>query len=67
MQYIYIFFKFLGKRFAEVEMKLALVEILTKFEVFPCEKTDVPLEYSHKTITLMPKHGIWLTFKRTIS
>ncbi|XP_008183473.1 probable cytochrome P450 6a13 [Acyrthosiphon pisum] len=54
----------IGKRFAEVEMKLAMVEMLTKFEVFPCEKTEVPLKYSHKTITLMPKHGIWLKFKK---
>ncbi|KAL4096784.1 hypothetical protein QTP88_021668 [Uroleucon formosanum] len=54
----------IGKRFAETEMKLALVEMLTKFEVFPCEKTEIPLKYSDKTITLGPKNGIWLTFKR---
>nr|QRY28566.1 cytochrome P450 CYP6CY6 [Sitobion avenae] len=56
----------IGKRFAEVEMKLALVEMLTKFEVFPCEKTEVPLKYSQKTVTLMPNHGIWLKFKKII-
>eukprot|EP00102_Acyrthosiphon_pisum_P022967 XP_016660177.1 PREDICTED: probable cytochrome P450 6a13 [Acyrthosiphon pisum] len=54
----------IGKRFAEMEMKLAFVEILTKFEVFPCEKTEIPLKYSNKVFTLMPKHGIWLRFKR---
>lgn len=46
-------------------MKLAFVEILTKFEVFPCGKTEIPLKYSNKVLTLMPKHGIWLRFKRT--
>nr|NP_001352549.1 cytochrome P450 6a13-like [Myzus persicae] len=55
----------IGKRFAEMEMKLAFVEILTKFEVFPCGKTEIPLKYSNKVLTLMPKHGIWLRFKRT--
>jgi len=60
---IYIF-KILGKRFAEMEMKLAFVEILTKFEVFPCDKTEIPLKYSNNVITLVPKHGIWLTFKK---
>lgn len=48
-----------------MEMKLAFVEILTKFEVFPCGKTEIPLKYSNKVLTLMPKHGIWLRFKRT--
>jgi len=47
-----------------MEMKLAFVEMLTKFEIFPCEKTENPLKYSKKTFTLMPEHGIWLTFKR---
>ncbi|KAF0770710.1 putative cytochrome P450 6a13, partial [Aphis craccivora] len=38
----------IGKRFAEIEMKLALVEMLIKFEVFPCAKTEIPLRYSNK-------------------
>jgi len=46
-----------------MEMKLVFVEILSKFEVTPCEKTEIPLKYSTKTFTLMPEHGIWLTFK----
>ncbi|XP_060877292.1 probable cytochrome P450 6a13 [Metopolophium dirhodum] len=54
----------IGKRFAEMEMKLAFVEMLTKFEVFPCDKTEIPLKYSNNVITLVPKNGIWLTFKR---
>ncbi|XP_015379194.1 PREDICTED: probable cytochrome P450 6a13 [Diuraphis noxia] len=53
----------IGKRFAEMEMKLAFVEILTKFEVTSCEKTEIPLKYSKKTLTLVPQHGIWLTFQ----
>jgi len=47
-----------------MEMKLAFVEILTKFEVFPCEKTETPLKYSKKVLTLMPEHGIWLKFQK---
>ncbi|KAL4096785.1 hypothetical protein QTP88_021669 [Uroleucon formosanum] len=54
----------IGKRFAETEMKLAFVEMLTKFEVFPCEKTEIPLKYSNNTFILAPKNGIWLIFKR---
>jgi len=45
-------------------MKLAVVEILTKFEVKKKKKTEIPLQYSSKVITLIPKHGIWLRFNR---
>ncbi|VVC41020.1 Cytochrome P450, E-class, group I,Cytochrome P450,Cytochrome P450, conserved site [Cinara cedri] len=53
----------IGKSFAELEMKLALVEILTKFEVEPCRKTEIPLKFSKKTFIMMPENGIWLRFK----
>lgn len=52
-----------GKRFAESEMKLALVDILSKFEVEPCEKTVIPIRISKKAIIAMPEDGIWLKFK----
>jgi len=47
-----------------MEMKLAVVEMLTKFEIFTCEKTEIPLKYSNNIFTLVPKHGIWLKFKK---
>ncbi|XP_050548271.1 probable cytochrome P450 6a14, partial [Daktulosphaira vitifoliae] len=53
----------LGKRFAEMEIKLALVEILSKYKAEPCDKTDVPLKFLKKSIFLNPKNGIWLKFK----
>lgn len=58
-----ILFNFAGKRFAELEMKLALVEVLSKFEVETCEKTEVPLKFSKKSLILIPKNGIWLKFQ----
>jgi len=45
-------------------MKLALVEILTKFEIEPCERTEVPIRFSKKALIAMPENGIWLTFKK---
>lgn len=45
-------------------MKLALVEILSKFEVDPCEKTVIPITFSKKAIIAMPENGIWLKFKQ---
>lgn len=46
-----------------MEMKLALSEILSKFEVEPCEKTEIPMKYAKKALPIMPENGIWLRFK----
>ncbi|CAH1732605.1 unnamed protein product [Aphis gossypii] len=53
----------IGKRFAEMEMKLALTEVLTKYEVEPCDKTDIPMRFSQKSLLIAPENGIWLKFK----
>lgn len=53
----------LGKRFAEMEMKLALAELLIKYEVEPCEKTTIPMVFSKRSLIVTPENGIWLKFK----
>lgn len=56
-----VLFYFLGKRFAEMEMKLALVKLLTKFEVEPCEKTEIPVNFTNMSIVATPNDGtVWL-------
>ncbi|XP_050548419.1 probable cytochrome P450 6a13, partial [Daktulosphaira vitifoliae] len=54
----------IGKRFAELEMKIALLEFLTNFEVAPCEKTDIPIKFSKNSFVVVPKNGIWLHIKK---
>lgn len=48
-------------------MKLALVEMLSKFEVEPCDKTEIPLKFSKKALIIIPENGIWLKFKEISS
>jgi len=55
--------RFTGKRFVNLEMKIALAKIISKFEVEPCEKTVVPLTFAKMVIFLIPDRGIWLKFK----
>lgn len=50
-----------------MEIKLILSEVLSKFEVLPCEKTDIPLEMKVGAALLTPKNGIWLSFKPIIN
>ncbi|XP_050527989.1 probable cytochrome P450 6a14 [Daktulosphaira vitifoliae] len=56
----------IGKRFAQMEMKLALTKLLINYEVEPCEKTDIPLVFLVKPILFTPKNGISLRFKKII-
>ncbi|KAE9541555.1 hypothetical protein AGLY_003546 [Aphis glycines] len=53
----------IGKRFAELEMKMVLSQILTTFYVLPCEKTEVPLKLQNGLPMMVAKNGIWLRFQ----
>lgn len=56
---------FIGKRFAEIEMKLALVKLLSKFEVEPCEKTEIPVTFTNMSLVALPNDGtVWLKLNR---
>lgn len=46
-----------------MEMKLALTELLTKYEVEPCEKTQIPMRYSTRAAIITAENGVWLKFK----
>jgi len=56
----------IGKRFAEAEMKLILSKILSKFEVLPCEQTEIPLDIRSGSGLLSPKNGLVLKFRPII-
>jgi len=44
-----------------MEMKLALVEILSEFEVEPCEKTQIPIQFSKLSVVVIPEdEKLWL-------
>jgi hypothetical protein len=50
-------------KFAIVEMKLALVNLMRNFELFPSENTPKTLE-TIEGIVRQPKNGIPLIFKK---
>jgi len=61
--FITIHIRFAGKRLAELEMKLGLSEIISKFEVLLCEKTENPIQLVNVEGLYRPKNGIWLRLK----
>lgn len=52
-----------GMKFALVEMKLALVNILLDYEIHPTENTPKKLEIV-ETIVRTPKNGVQVLFKK---
>jgi cytochrome P450 family 6 len=55
----------IGRRFAVVEVKIALVKILTNFEFsLDRSKTSVPLKIATRKMLLSPAEGIVVNFSR---
>jgi len=54
----------IGMRFAMMETKTGLAEILSKFEVMPCEDTQIPIKTQPRSILLTPNVPIRLTFRK---
>jgi len=55
---------FVGMRFAMMEVKTGLAEILSKFEVKPCPDTQIPIKIKTRSLLLTPDAPIRLTFKQ---
>ncbi|XP_055546467.1 probable cytochrome P450 28a5 [Wyeomyia smithii] len=55
----------LGMRFASVQVKRGIVEIIDKFDITVNPKTKVPLVYEPKLLMLYATGGIWLDLKVT--
>ncbi|KAM3608839.1 uncharacterized protein V6R79_005584 [Siganus canaliculatus] len=52
-----------GMRLAQLEMKMALAQLLHRFSVVTCSETEVPLDLKSST-TLGPKNGIFVKIQR---
>ncbi|OAD56684.1 Cytochrome P450 9e2 [Eufriesea mexicana] len=56
--------KCIGNRFALMETKLLIVNLLQKFVIKANEKTKRPIVYQKGNFTLIPKTGLWVTLEK---
>ncbi|KAF5285372.1 hypothetical protein FQR65_LT13262 [Abscondita terminalis] len=54
----------IGSRFALLEGKLVVAEIISKFEIVPILKTQIPIVLSKVNLNPLPDGGIWLKLSR---
>lgn len=54
---------FLGMRFATLQIKAAIIEIVRKFRLEVNTKTQEPFVFDPKNFMLMPIGGIWIDLK----
>lgn len=50
----------IGLRFAMLETKIAVVEVIREFKLSRAEKTCIPLKMDPKSVVAFPKDEIWL-------
>jgi cytochrome P450 family 9 len=53
----------IGSRFALLEMKTLFFHLLSKFDLIPVDKTEIPIKISPKNANLAPENGFHLGFK----
>ncbi|XP_076275225.1 cytochrome P450 9e2-like isoform X2 [Rhynchophorus ferrugineus] len=53
----------IGSRFALLEMKTLLIQLVNKFEIVPVRKTKIPMELCRSTMSVMSKDGYYAAFK----
>lgn len=58
-----LLFIVVGSRFALLEVKLIITEIISKFEIIPIQKTQIPLELDRTSFVPLARSGIWLGLK----
>ncbi|KAG5667101.1 hypothetical protein PVAND_015100 [Polypedilum vanderplanki] len=54
----------LGMKFGITQVKGGLIAILSKYNVLPTDKTDVPFKFSKSTFNLQPQDCLWLKFEK---
>ncbi|KAF2889071.1 hypothetical protein ILUMI_17102, partial [Ignelater luminosus] len=53
----------IGSRFALLECKLIITQIISKFEIIPVAQTQIPVEGYHDGFALITKRGAWVGLK----
>jgi hypothetical protein len=51
-------------KFGITQVKAGLTAILSKYNVLPTDKTDVPFKFSKSTFNLQPENDVMLKFEK---
>lgn len=54
----------IGARFAMIEMKITLAQLILHYVIKPSEKNPVPLPTVVRTTIMNPSEGVWVRLER---
>ncbi|XP_051169282.1 probable cytochrome P450 6a13 [Leptopilina boulardi] len=54
----------IGKRFGRLQIKVALIKILSVFKITVCEKTEIPLKPTKRNLIIRPENDVFLGFEK---
>jgi len=49
----------IGRKYADMAMKMVLISLLSRFYLVPCEMTENDIAVVYKTATMTPKNGVY--------
>ena len=61
--YFYFVCPLIGFRFAQLEMKLCLISILSRFKLSTCDKTEIPIVMKKSGVMTEPQNPVWLSIE----
>lgn len=53
-----------GKLFAQMEMKVAVINVVSNYRLDRSPKTEIPLQFTNGSVFLMAKNGVWLKLEK---
>ena len=51
-------------RFALLQTKVGVITFLRKYQVDVCEKTDIPIKFSRRSLVTASENGVWVKISR---
>ena len=54
----------MGKRFAMLQLKVAMVRLLANYRLVTCERTVEEMVPDIKSMSMLPKGGMWIKIEK---
>jgi hypothetical protein len=57
---------FTGMRFGQMQTKVGLISLLSKYQISVSKKTPIPIVFDPTSFILLPLGGMWLQIRKRV-